>query len=50
MDQAFALMYRTSATWTDIESMTRQEREWLLTRLNKQLKDEAEAIKKVSKG
>jgi len=45
MEQAFGLMYHLNASWIDIEHMTRQEREWMLTRVNKQKADEAKAIK-----
>lgn len=50
MEQAFALTYCIkSIGWGAVENMTRKEREWILKRLNKQLKYEHDEVEKIKR-
>lgn len=49
MEQCFGLMYGMKMSWADLRIMERQDREWMLKRLNRQIHDEIEAQKKAQK-
>lgn len=50
-EQVFALTYcMPGMTFGDIHGMNSSDREWYIERLHKQKKDEAEEIKRASKG
>jgi hypothetical protein len=50
MEQAFALTYSMKGiTWTDLKTMTRKQRIWMLRRLKKQKDEELAELEKKKK-
>jgi hypothetical protein len=49
MDQCFFVMYHLKLSWGDLRTMSRTDREWMLTKTNAQLKYENDQIKQAQK-